>query len=120
MCVCVHVCVHQCVLNNKVSVGSICKLTGYGYSVHRSTSMYGHQMRLLNNSTCVCVCVCVCACVCVRVCVRVCAHACVCVCFVKSQSQCGSICKLRHCYLDQSTHSVHKSISMYASNELVK
>ena len=30
---CVHVCVHVCVcvLNYKVSVGSICKLTGYGW-----------------------------------------------------------------------------------------
>ena len=73
-------------LNHKVSVGSICKLTGYGYEkltrhcypIHlpqckQVNPMYGgggHQKSLLNNSTCVCMCV--------YVCVR--AHACVHVC----------------------------------------
>ena len=76
------------------------------YPQYRSTSIYGHQMSLLNKSTCVCVCVCVCVHVCVR---------------VKSQSQCGFylqaywiwLGKARHCYLHQSTHSVHRSTSMY-------
>ena len=31
LCVCMCVCVCVCVLNYKVSVGSICKLTGYGW-----------------------------------------------------------------------------------------
>ena len=60
-----------------------------------------------------CVCVCVCMCVCARARARVC--ACVC---VRVKVSVGSICKLtgyaqekltRHCYLDQSTHSVNRS-----------
>ena len=31
VCMCVCMCVCVCVLNYKVSVGSICKLTGYGW-----------------------------------------------------------------------------------------
>ena len=83
----------MCVLNHKVSVGSICKRTGYGkltrhcyldqstHSVHRSTPCMGIKELVKKQYLCVCVCVCV--------------HMRVCMCVpVKSQSQCGSICKL--------------------------
>ena len=59
-----------------------------------------------------------CVCVCARVCV--CAHACVHVCVrVKSQSQCVFnlqaywIWPTATAYLNQSTHSVHRSTSIY-------
>ena len=77
----------------------------------QSTSMYGHQMSLLNNSTCVCVCVCVCTCVCVR---------------VKSWVLFASLLDMagekltRHCYLDQSTQCTQVNLHVWASNELVK
>ena len=67
-------------------MGSICKHTGFGiqqltrhclstHSVHKSTSMYGHQKLLgggggggggrgITVPVCVCVCVCMCVCVC--------------------------------------------------------
>ena len=99
VCVCVCVCVHMrvcmCVL---VSVGSICKCTGYGEKLHvtrpllsrsiypqctQVNPMYGHQKSLLKNSTCVCVDM--------RVCVWTCVCACVCV--LNHKVSVGSICK---------------------------
>ena len=71
-CVCVHMRVCMCVLNHKVSMGSICKRTGYGKANQALLSrsiyphctqvnpMYGHQKSLLKNSTCVCECMCAC------------------------------------------------------------
>ena len=83
--------------------------------------MYGHQMSLLNKSTCMCVCVCgvcVCVCVCVRVCA--CAHACVhvCVCVLNHKVSVGSywiwLGKANQALLSRSsTHSVNRSTSMY-------
>ena len=119
MCTCVCACV--CLINHKVSAGSICKGTVYGWekltrhcyldqSVNRSTPCMGIKR----------------AC---KITVPVCVHMRVCMCVLNHKVSVGSICKrtgygcpgkARHCYLDQSTHSVHRSTPCMGIKELVK
>ena len=94
VCVCACVCVHVCVLNHKVSVGSICKHTGFGQqplliSINLPTGQPPYMGFKIKQCVCVCVCgvtcvcvVCVTCCVCVVCDMCVWCVTCVCVCVV--------------------------------------